>query len=166
MTDHSYLNNMSAEFKQIFKFVRADAENLPFTNDYFDKVFSTCLLHHVDHPLDVLMEARRVVKVGGDLLFVMPTDPGLANQLVKYLFSYRTLKKLTDYDPRLVYALEHKNHIRGLITLINFVFKDDDLKFKFTPIGLRSWNLNLIVGVKIKKSRVEPNYIYPEVHGK
>jgi demethylmenaquinone methyltransferase/2-methoxy-6-polyprenyl-1,4-benzoquinol methylase len=135
------------------KFVLGNAEDLPFDSDSFDRVFSTCLLHHVDDVLGVLLEARRVAKHdGGEIAFLLPTDPGFLNQMVKKLYSFRRIKKFTSIRPELIYALEHKNHVMGIIEQIRLVFTDDNLVFHYKPFGiLKSWNLNLLVVAKITK---------------
>jgi ubiquinone/menaquinone biosynthesis C-methylase UbiE len=162
-TDPNYFDQMSVDFQEKLRFVIADAQKIPIEDNYFDRVFSTCVLHHVDDPLSVLIEARRVTKIEGEILFAMPTDPGLANQLVKKLISYRELSKHTKYDPKLFYALEHQNHIRGLMTLIEFVFQSDDFIFNYSPFSVKSWNMNLIVTASIIKKAKSPLYLLEEV---
>jgi len=54
-----------------FKFQVADALNLPFPVDYFDKVFSIAVLHHIPSKelrLKFLQEVRRVLKSEGTLV--------------------------------------------------------------------------------------------------
>jgi len=135
------------------KFVLGNAEDLPFDDDSFDRVFSTCLLHHVDDVLSVLLEAKRVAKHnGGEIAFSLPTDPGFLNQMVKKLYSFRRIKKFTSIRPELIYALEHKNHVMGIMEQIRLVFNEDNLVFHYKPFGiLKSWNLNLLVVAKITK---------------
>jgi ubiquinone/menaquinone biosynthesis C-methylase UbiE len=162
LSDLTYLNSMGEEFRKKLKFKVGNAENLPFRDKQFDRVFTTCLLHHVDDPLSVLLEARRVTKAGGEIVFVMPTDPGLLNQLIKRVISYPELKKYSDYPPELFYALEHKNHVKGLLTLIEFVYQGDNKKYIYSPFKFRSWNLNFIIGIHIKVSKNPPNYIKSE----
>ena len=159
LIDHEYLDELAPDFKSKIEFVLGTAESMPFDPERFDRTFSTCLLHHVDNPLDVLLEARRVTKVGGQIVFILPTDPGLMNLLVKKITSYRRLSKFTNYDPKLFYALDHKNHISSLVALIQFVFKDDEVNFKYSPFMIPSSNLNLIVGVNIIKSSSNPVYV-------
>jgi len=53
------------------KFFVGDALNLPFPDDFFDKVYSIALLHHIpseDFRIKVLKEAKRVLKPGGILI--------------------------------------------------------------------------------------------------
>jgi tRNA (uracil-5-)-methyltransferase TRM9 len=53
------------------KFFVGDALNLPFQDDFFDKVYSIALLHHIpseDFRIRVLKEAKRVLKPGGILI--------------------------------------------------------------------------------------------------
>jgi len=147
-----HLRNLSDEFKSRLRFIEGDAKALPFKGETFDRVFTTCLLHHVDDVLAVLLEARRVTASGGEIVFIIPTDPGILNHLVKIIFSYRKIKQLTKIRPQLFYALEHKNHVKSIMEQIRFVYQLDDLKFHFKPFTfIHSWNCNLLVVVKITK---------------
>jgi ubiquinone/menaquinone biosynthesis C-methylase UbiE len=147
-----HLESLSIDLKSKLTFVEGDAENLPFSDSSFDRVFTTCLLHHVDDVLAVLLEARRVTEVGGEIAFIFPTDPGILNQLIKKLISFRKIKKLTKIRPQLFYALEHQNHVLGIIEQIRYVYRLDDLEFNYRPFGiLHSWNFNLLVVAKIVK---------------
>jgi ubiquinone/menaquinone biosynthesis C-methylase UbiE len=63
------------------KILRAPAEDLPFEDDTFDTVVSTLVLCGVDDQSRSLREARRVLRPGGQLLFlehVRSDDPALA----------------------------------------------------------------------------------------
>jgi ubiquinone/menaquinone biosynthesis C-methylase UbiE len=103
-------------------FVLGDAANMPFGDQEFDLVIGTCVLHHVDDVLGVLMEAKRVCKGGGEIVFILPTDPGLLNGLVKRLISFRKLKLIGHPNPKLIYSLDHKNYINSIISQFSFVF--------------------------------------------
>lgn len=58
--------------KMIFK--TADAHNLKFENGTFDAVVALEVLEHVEHPLKVLGEIKRILKKGGYGIFMVPTD--------------------------------------------------------------------------------------------
>ena len=51
------------------------AEALPFSNDFFDTVFSTEVLEHVHSPGKFFQEAYRVLKPGGELIVTTPSGP-------------------------------------------------------------------------------------------
>jgi len=68
-TTIDYLN------KRGFTFRIADVENLPFEDAYFDRVISTCLLHHLQDPEQGISEILRVVKSGGTVDILVPNDP-------------------------------------------------------------------------------------------
>ncbi|PJB09259.1 hypothetical protein CO121_00925, partial [bacterium (Candidatus Gribaldobacteria) CG_4_9_14_3_um_filter_36_15] len=56
------------------KFQKADALNLPFPNNYFDKIYSIAVLHHIPSKqlrLQFLKEARRVLKLNGLLILTV-----------------------------------------------------------------------------------------------
>jgi len=63
------------------KVLRASAEELPFADDSFDTVVSTLVLCGVDDQAQSLREVRRVLRPGGQLLFiehVRSDDPKVA----------------------------------------------------------------------------------------
>ncbi len=56
------------------KFQVADALNLPFSNDYFDKVYAIAVLHHIpskEFRQRFLEETKRVLKPGGLLILTV-----------------------------------------------------------------------------------------------
>lgn len=54
--------------------VRADASHLPFVDEAFDAIVSRGCLHHLADPEAALVEARRVLKPGGRVLFSDPRE--------------------------------------------------------------------------------------------
>ena len=134
------------------KFVSGVAENIPFPDCYFDRVVSSCVLAHLDDPLESLLECRRVTKENSTLSFLVTTDPGFLNQLVKKMYSYRKLNKLSEYPANLIYALDHKNGVINLLAIIRYVFKNDSIKMNYYPFFIPSVNFNLSVIVNITKS--------------
>jgi ubiquinone/menaquinone biosynthesis C-methylase UbiE len=75
------LDNRFAETHRSGRVVRAPAEDLPLRDDSFDFVVATFVLCTVDDPEQALAEIRRVLKPGGQFVFmehVRSRDPGLA----------------------------------------------------------------------------------------
>jgi len=134
----------TAEALPNFRFVAGDAANVPFDDNYFDLVISTCVLAHVAEPEQVFMDLRRVTKSGGRIVIGMPCDPGFVNQLFKRLLTYRVMKRAGVPDPKLDYARQHRNPIHNLLAFANHVFRDDDLRVRYFPFRIPSWNLNVI----------------------
>jgi SAM-dependent methyltransferase len=145
--DIEVTRNLEKAFKNKIKFKVGNAQKLTYKENYFDRTFSTCLLHHVDDPLSVMWEARRVTKIGGQIGFILPTDPGILNRLVKYFITYPRLKKLSKINPKLIYALDHKNHVASILEQAKFAFENDDLEIIYKPFRIKTWNLNLLVVV-------------------
>jgi demethylmenaquinone methyltransferase/2-methoxy-6-polyprenyl-1,4-benzoquinol methylase len=57
------------------KFLRGDAERLPFEDDAFDAYWSSGSIEYWPNPVDALAEARRVTKPGRPVLVVGPDYP-------------------------------------------------------------------------------------------
>ncbi|MDH5512889.1 MAG: ubiquinone/menaquinone biosynthesis methyltransferase, partial [Gammaproteobacteria bacterium] len=71
-------------------FVQANAENLPFPEDYFDRVSIAFGLRNVTHIDRALASMYRVLKPGGALLvleFSRPVSPGLNRIYDAYSFN-------------------------------------------------------------------------------
>jgi ubiquinone/menaquinone biosynthesis C-methylase UbiE len=75
------LERKLAEYSLPARVVRAPAENLPLEDSSFDFVVSTLVLCTVDDPVRAVAEIHRLLKPGGQLVFlehVRSDDPGLA----------------------------------------------------------------------------------------
>ena len=70
-TSSSALKKAKAKLPEV-KFIPGNIEKLPFDNESFDLVYSAFVFEHLDEPEQVLKEAVRVFKKGGNLLIVAP----------------------------------------------------------------------------------------------
>jgi len=132
-------------------FVATNAEDLPFVDNYFDRVVLTCLLHHLSNPLTCLREVKRVVKPGGHISILVPADPGFFYRALRFLTSVRRAKKLGFDSGALVHALEHRNHVGSLNQMIKYVFAESEIKSRGWPLVIASWwNLNLLISYQIR----------------
>ncbi len=105
-----------------------DACDLKYADASFDRVISTCVIHHVDDPETAFLEMLRVTKVGGMITILIPTDPGLVYRIIKELTSGRRAKKFGLYsEMKLFHAREHRNHFSSLIVLLENVYSNQDL---------------------------------------
>ncbi len=76
------------------KFQVADALSLPFSDNYFDKIYSISVLHNIpstEFQIRYLKEARRVLKPGG-LLVLRVWDFWKRREASKLIFKYTLLK--------------------------------------------------------------------------
>lgn len=102
--------------------------------------------------MEVLVEIRRIVKSGGVVTFLIPSDPGFLFRFLRKISSEKKLKKLGFKHGKLLHALEHRNHIQSLREQVEFVFTRDKVTLKSWPFPLRrAWNLNLLYIYNIKK---------------
>jgi ubiquinone/menaquinone biosynthesis C-methylase UbiE len=73
MVDESINNNMDFVIKEQAKFTKANANKLPYKNEYFNKVFTVNTIYFWDKTETVLSEIKRVLKPNG--LFVISWRP-------------------------------------------------------------------------------------------
>lgn len=70
-------------------FVIGEAQHLPFKNQVFEKVYSKHCLEHLENPLRFFEEAERVLKNGGVLECIYPTDTKLTKKTIHNVLNLR-----------------------------------------------------------------------------
>lgn len=51
------------------EFCRVKLENAKFKQEYFDKIFSICVIEHIPNYIEILREAHRILKNNGQMIF-------------------------------------------------------------------------------------------------
>lgn len=134
-----------------------DVTHMQYDSGVFDRVISTCVLHHVDSPMAAASEMRRVARPdGGIVTILIPTDPGLAYRAGKALTSGRAATKRGIQEMHgLVGALDHRNHFRSIYTQLRYVFRQDRMAVDWYPWRVPSVELNAFVVVTATMSPAE-----------
>ena len=104
--------------------VVADAHNFPFRSEIFDKSYAFALLEHVDNPIIVLQEIKRVLKGRGELEILVPTDSRLRSDYVVLILSLHLKHLLHEY--KAMKSGEHKwqyseKSLRKMLTSVGFL---------------------------------------------
>jgi ubiquinone/menaquinone biosynthesis C-methylase UbiE len=151
----SNINKFPDSEKEKITIIAADASLLPFSDNLFDKIIITCVLHHVNDVPKVLKEARRVLKKNGEIFIYLPCDPGFVYRIIRHLTSHikqaRIMKKKMSYI-KYIWSLEHKNHVLAIIMNLRYIFIDDKIKFQRFPFKYLGWNANLFYIITVTKS--------------
>jgi phosphatidylethanolamine/phosphatidyl-N-methylethanolamine N-methyltransferase len=149
---HDYKSYIATDYREVqyeplnsrIKFMVADVQNLPYSDNSFDRLIMTCVLHHLDSPEKALAEMRRVARNGATISIIVPTDPGLLYRIAKNIGPYKKIaKKRAGFEPRYFHYQQHRNHFPGITTFIKFIFRNDKIAEKYWPFPWKSWNLNL-----------------------
>lgn len=157
-TNPDLLASLQNSFPRGLSVVRANAESLPFADASFDLTFSTCLLAHVSDPSAVIREALRVTRFGGNVVFLVPTDPGLANQTIKRLVTYPRMRFEGIQNPDYLYAIGHVHPFHNLLARLRFESKVHQLQFHYRPFVIPSYNLNLWAVFSISKRKLPTSW--------
>ena len=113
---------------------------LSYPDDSFDRVVAVHVLEHINKPHLALKEWRRVVKPGGMLSILIPTDPGVAWRIGRCLGPRRNaIAKGIAYD--YVMAREHVNPCNNLVALVRHYFSN--AVEAWWPLRVPSMDLNL-----------------------
>jgi len=138
--------------QQAIDFQLADIEKLPFSSNVFDRVITTCVFHHVDHPEQSIQELIRVCKPGGEISILLPNDPGLSYRLLRKWSSLRRAKKAGILgQAQLEHARQHRNHYLSLKIVIANASKGNIIKISGFPICKPFYDLNLLTRILITK---------------
>jgi SAM-dependent methyltransferase len=148
--------HFNLDLPQKVLFQKADVSDLPFGESEFDRTISTCLLHHLNDPVQALREMRRVTKNGGVISILLPCDPGIMYRGFRMFTSVRKAILSGLYkEQKLNHALEHRNHVGSLVVLLENEFKLDKVKLVRFPFIMGSWNMNLVYYYQIQISKKE-----------
>ena len=149
-------SNAALEFYKRMKNVKAysyDGVNLPFEDNFFDRIIISQCLEHVNEPEKFLFEMVSKLKKGGVLSISLPTDPGLLWRLgrlfIKYFIVRRTYN-VSKEEYEYINATEHINSIFTLINLIRYNFKNQIEEY-YLPFRIKLLDINLFYNVHITK---------------
>jgi ubiquinone/menaquinone biosynthesis C-methylase UbiE len=113
---------------------------LSYPDNTFDRLVATHVLEHICHPHLVLKEWRRVLKHGGVISILIPTDPGVAWRLGRHFGPRKNAIALgIEYD--YVMAREHVNSCNNLFAILRHYFPVS--KEAWWPFPIPSIDLNL-----------------------
>jgi ubiquinone/menaquinone biosynthesis C-methylase UbiE len=108
----------------------------------YDRLIATHVLEHIYYPHLALKEWRRVLKPGGVLSILIPTDPGIAWRFGRALGPRRNaIAQNIAYD--YVMAREHVNSCNNLVALMRHYFPN--AKESWWPCKVASIDMNLFV---------------------
>lgn len=137
------------------KFERQEGSTLNYADDSFDRLIATHVLEHIYQPHLALKEWSRVIKDGGVLSILIPTDPGLAWRMGRHLGPRKNaIAQGIAYD--YVMAREHVNSCNNLIAILRHYFPD--AKEAWWPFPVPSIDLNLFFSfhaIVRKRGRLE-----------
>jgi phosphatidylethanolamine/phosphatidyl-N-methylethanolamine N-methyltransferase len=139
---------------QRVRFESFDAEVIPYDEDCFQRVVTTCLLHHVKDVRGTLEEMRRVATHGGLISVNIAADPGLLYRFIWSATSGRRLRNQGLKFPKSVHYQEHRGHFIGIREIALEVFKNDSISFKYYPftfIPTHQANIFAVMQVRVNK---------------
>ena len=148
----SYAIDFYKEMKNVKAYLY-DGINLPFENNFFDRIIISHSLEHINEPEKFLFEVMNKLKKSGILSISLPTDPGLLwrfGKLFTKFFVVRKTYKISGKEYDYLLATEHINSIFNLISLIRYHFKNQ-IDESFLPFRIKLVDLNLFYNVHITK---------------
>ena len=129
----------------------SNIQNLPHREKSIDRVICTCVLHHVENVKVALQELRRVTKSGGLVSINVAMDPGWLYRKSWALTSGRRMKREGIPFPRSVHYQEHISHFFAIKALMEEIFHEDEISFKYYPfrVPVPSFNIFAVAQIRI-----------------
>ncbi len=128
LLDSGVIPSMSGEYFSI-----ADATQLEYETETFDRILAGCLLLHLPDTLGVLQEWLRVLKVGGQIDALVPYDESFLVKLYRALLSRRKARKLGFNHFDVVNAYEHVTYARRVLILAKQGFPETKIQIDHFP---------------------------------
>jgi phosphatidylethanolamine/phosphatidyl-N-methylethanolamine N-methyltransferase len=121
-------------------FTKTQGQSLSYPDASFDRLIAVHVLEHIVQPHLAIKEWMRVLKPGGLLSVLIPSDPGIAWRLGRHLGPRRqALSQGIAYD--YVMAREHVNASTNLIALLRYYLPE--ARESWWPVPIPSVDLNL-----------------------
>jgi SAM-dependent methyltransferase len=124
-------------------------ENLPYTDNFFDRVVVVHVLEHLPNLPGCIAEVRRVLKPGGIFSIVLPCDPGLAYGVARKVSAERIFRKRYKQSYRWFIDREHINSPAEILSLLDSGFVELDRTY--FPLHIPIMNFNLCIGTTRSK---------------
>lgn len=127
--------------------VIGDAQNLPFKNDYFDRVLAIHVLEHLPDLPSAIREVNRVLKKNAEAQFcaLIPVEGGLAYNFARNMSARRIFEKRFKQSYDWVIKSEHINLPDEILIELKklFILK----KSNYFPLNIPLKTLNLCIGL-------------------
>lgn len=133
-------NKLIGAHGEKLRFSIQNGERLDFPDSSFHRLIAAHVLEHIYQPHLALKEWRRLVKPGGVISVLIPTDPGLAWRLGRH-FGPRKNAVADGIAYDYVMAREHVNSCTNLIALLRHYFPDRVERWWPFPLPLVDLNL-------------------------
>jgi ubiquinone/menaquinone biosynthesis C-methylase UbiE len=149
------LKELSEFFKdnKDIKFVHQESDNLPFPDNYFDRIIISHCLEHIVDPEKVLIDIYSKLKKGGSATIALPTDPGVMWRLGKFISANFLIKKNYDFTKEHYYYFTAKDHVNSIFSLIPIIKKNfNKINFeRYEPFKIPMLDFNLFYIIDIEK---------------
>ena len=153
----TYLNKFLDSHKgNIFQV--ANAIDLPFPKNSFDRLVVGCLIVHLVDVKQAIQEWQRVTKKDGVIDFVIPCDPGILLRVFRRIVSVPNARKygVSRETYQKINAYEHVSLFPRTWTILKGEIEPNrKMKIRYFPFPfLRSWNLNAFAIVSIQGTEI------------
>jgi ubiquinone/menaquinone biosynthesis C-methylase UbiE len=126
-----------------FPLVQGDAYKLPFKSSVFDRVVSIYNFEHLNRLPECLLEVRRVLKTGGELIVGLPAEGGFIYEWGRRLTTKRHFERKYDVDYMRLVRSEHCNTCQDVIEELRDWFSVQAVRY--LPLMVPSVHLNAVV---------------------
>jgi len=83
------IESSSYACNRVFKVINYNGKDIPFPNDYFDKVISSNVLEHIEDQKNINSEISRVLKNNGRVVHMIPSSQWRVGTILTGFFSFR-----------------------------------------------------------------------------
>lgn len=128
------------DFSSKLKYENTFGTSLDYPPERFDRLIAAHVLEHIPNPHIAIKEWNRVLKPGGLLSILIPTDPSISWRLARNLGPRKNALKLgIPYD--YIMAREHVNSCVNLLALLRHYFPNSTESWWPLPIASTDFNL-------------------------
>jgi len=127
---------------------KENIDHLSFKDEQFDSAVAIFVLEHLVNLSVALSEIKRILKPGGELIMIIPTE-NFIYKLGREITVKRYVEKKCEVDYNELIAGEHVNQCKDIIKLLKSNFNID--KMVGVPFLVPFINTNIFIAARCKK---------------
>jgi len=146
-----YILDIAKKKYKSIKFINGNAENLPveISQNKYDKIICSEVLEHVENPVNVLKEIKKISKDNSIIVISIPNEK-LINQIKKVL---QKIRIFNFFFPNISKKMDDEWHLHSfdLKKIKNLLFNDYKIK-KIKGIPYNFIPLRYVIKLKLKRN--------------
>jgi len=149
-------------FRSELNIEKGGGEELPYTSNKFDVVYSSHVLEHVKNEMKVLQEMKRVVKDDGVIIIGVPTASMAFINMISQVIFLSHHRFFNFFLSRLGFSSFPMVSLKHLLFLYSHSFHEKTIFYDLKHYTIKNWSETISKEFEIENTILPAIYPYPD----